>query len=184
MIARSRRNRLTEAYRPMPQINQTSLTALAAFPDLLAAAYAAVPSVRKHWRPKSWEGIPSEHLTAIEQICHVHDIEVDGYHVRFRRTLVEDRPVLADLPGERLAEERNYSAADAADVLAMFKAARAETLRTIAGLTAEQLDRVAIFENRPTTLRGLVHFLCSHDFQHLAGLQWLLAMMNQAGDES
>jgi hypothetical protein len=23
-------------------------------------------------------------------------------------------------------------------------------------------------------MRGLVHFLCSHDQQHLAGLQWLL----------
>jgi hypothetical protein len=25
-----------------------------------------------------------------------------------------------------------------------------------------------------TTLRGLVHYLCSHDQQHLAGMQWLL----------
>jgi len=27
----------------------------------------------------------------------------------------------------------------------------------------------------PLTLRSLVHYLCSHDQQHLAGLQWLLA---------
>ena len=26
----------------------------------------------------------------------------------------------------------------------------------------------------PLTLRSLVHYLCSHDQQHLAGLQWLL----------
>ena len=26
----------------------------------------------------------------------------------------------------------------------------------------------------PVTLRGLAHYLCSHDQQHLSGLQWLL----------
>jgi hypothetical protein len=45
---------------------------------------------------------------------------------------------------------------------------------SIRGFTERDLDRLAIFENRPTTLRGLVHYLCSHDCQHLAGLQWLL----------
>jgi len=163
----------------MSEIDQTTLTALGAFPDLIAVAYAAVPVDRKNWRPASWDGIPSERLTAIEQVCHVYDIEVDGYHVRFHRTLTEDKPVLPDLGGELLAEARSYSTANAVEVLAKFKAARAKTMRVVSALTAEQLDRVAIFENRPTTLRGLVHFLCSHDFQHLAGLQWLLAMMSQ-----
>jgi hypothetical protein len=27
------------------------------------------------------------------------------------------------------------------------------------------------------TLRSLVHYLCSHDQQHLAGLQWLLGQI-------
>jgi DinB superfamily len=168
----------------MSQLDKTSLAALSNFPELLEAAYAAVPIDRKNWRPKSWDGIPSERLTAIEQICHVHDIEIDGYHVRFHRALTEDQPVLPDLAGELLAQERNYSAADASGVLANFKAARAETIRIVSALKEDQLNRVAIFENRPTTLRGLVHFLCSHDFQHLAGLQWLLAMMSQARSES
>jgi hypothetical protein len=75
-----------------------------------------------HWRPDSWEGIPSERLTAIEQVCHVRDIEIDGYHMRFRRTLTEDRPVLPDIAGESLAEERQYSQSVAADVFASFKA--------------------------------------------------------------
>jgi len=165
----------------MPHIHPTSLAALAAFPDLLETAYASVPDARKNWRPESWDGIPSERLTAIEQVCHVHDIEVDGYHVRLHRTLTEDSPVLPDLGGERLAEERGYATANAADTLVRFKAARAETIRIVSALTDDQLERVAIFENRPTTLRGLVHFLCSHDFQHLAGLQWLLARMSRGG---
>jgi hypothetical protein len=124
-------------------MNPTTLAALADFPDLLEANFAAVPIGLVHWRPDSWEGIPSERLTAIEQICHVRDIEIDGYHVRFRRTLIEDRPVLPDLDGESLAEERKYSQAVAADVLAGFKTARAATIRTISELTEQQLDRVA-----------------------------------------
>jgi hypothetical protein len=162
-------------------MNPTTLAALANFPDFLETSYAAVPNDLKHWRPDSWEGIPSEHLTAIEQICHVNDIEIDGYHVRFRRTLTEYRPDLPDMAGELLAAERKYYQAVATDVLASFKAARATTISMISELTDQQLDRVAIFENRPTTLRGLVYYLCSHDYQHLAGLQWLLGKAEERG---
>lgn len=167
----------------MSQIGPATLAALGNFPALLEAAYAAVPDDRKHWRPASWHGIPSERLTAIEQVCHVHAIEVDGYRDRFHRTLTEERPELPDLDGELLAVAHRYAEADADDVLARFSAARAQTVRSLRALTAVQRDRVAIFEGRPTTLRGLVHFLCSHDFQHLAGMQWLLAMMGQ-GDRA
>lgn len=39
----------------------------------------------------------------------------------------------------------------------------------------EQCDRTAVFEGYgPLSLRSLVHYLCSHDQQYLAGLQWLL----------
>ena len=162
----------------MSRIDRTTLAALENFPGLLEAAYASVPIEGKHWRPESWDGIPSERLTAIEQICHVLDIEVDGYHARFHRTLTEHRPSLPNLGGEILAEQRNYAAADASVVIAKFRSARTETLRIISGLSEDELSRVAVFENKPVTLAGLIHFLCSHDFQHLAGLQWLLGKMN------
>ncbi len=55
-----------------------TLNALAQFPDLLAANYAEVPAEFIHWAPASWDGVPSEPLTAIEQLCHVRDIEIDG----------------------------------------------------------------------------------------------------------
>jgi hypothetical protein len=41
------------------------------------------------------------------------------------------------------------------------------------------LDRTAEFEGYGAlTLRSLVHYLCSHDQQHLAGLQWLLGKID------
>ncbi|MGH8444935.1 MAG: DinB family protein [Solimonas sp.] len=156
-------------------MNRTTLDALATFPAQLEAHYAAIPDAYRHWAPPSWDGVPSEALTAIEQVCHVRDIEVDGYQLRIARTLAEDRPLLAAIDTDALAVERRYGAADAAAVLADFRAARMRTLDLLAGLDAAQYARTAEFEGYgAVTLRGLVHYLCSHDQQHLAGLQWLL----------
>jgi hypothetical protein len=152
-----------------------TLAALADFPDRLKANYDVVLPERKHWRPNSWDGIPSEPFSPIEQICHVKDIEIDGYHVRIRRTLQETNPLLASIDSESLAQERAYASADSAQIFDAFVRARRETVALVAQLTSEQLARVAQFEGNAVTLRSLVHNLCSHDQQHLAGLQWLLA---------
>jgi hypothetical protein len=156
-------------------LDVTTLTALRAFPDHLERYYGAVPADFKTWRPDSWAGIPSEPFTPIEQICHVRDVEIDGYHVRFRRMLEEANPALPDLDGETLARERDYASQDADQVFAAFRAARAKTLELISTFTPQQLARPAHFNGGPATLRSVVHYLCSHDQQHLSGLQWLLA---------
>jgi hypothetical protein len=158
---------------------EASLKALAAFPDWLGNTFHSFPSAYRGWKPPVWDGIPSERLTAIEQVCHVRDIEIEGYRVRFHRTRSELDPVLPDLPGEAMARERNYAGADPVTTLADFAAARAQTIVTIRGFAADELNREAVFEGRRTTLAGLVHFLCSHDYQHLSGLQWLLAKIQQ-----
>ena len=152
-----------------------TLAALAAFPDQLEAHYAAFPPEATRWAPASWDGVPSEPLTAIEQLCHVRDIEIDGYQLRIRRTLAEERPTLASIDTDALVRERAYARDDATRALAAFRAARAHTLEMICGLSDAQLARTAVFEGYGAlTLQSLVHYLCSHDQQHLAGLQWLL----------
>ncbi|HEX3396563.1 MAG TPA: DinB family protein, partial [Steroidobacteraceae bacterium] len=158
-------------------LDPITLAALADFPNRLEAYYSAVPRERRNWRPSSWDGVPSEPFTPIEQVCHVRDIEIDGYHVRFQRTLEESNPLLASLDGELLARERSYATADTAAAVAEFRDARGKTIALISHLTPHQLARAAEFEGHSVTLRGLVHNLCSHDQQHLAGLQWLLARM-------
>ena len=156
-------------------MNAVTASALASFPQSLEEHYAAIPAGFRDWAPASWEGIPSEPFTAIEQICHVRDIEVDGYLVRFQRTLDEADPMLPALDGEGLARERRYSSSNAAEVLASFRLARAKTLALLSTLDPQQCARTAKFEGYgPVTLASLVHYLCSHDQQHLAGLQWLL----------
>ena len=159
----------------------STFDALAAFPAQLEKHYAAFPPDYVNWAPPSWEGVPSEAFTAIEQICHVRDIEIDGYQPRFRRTLDEATPTLASIDSEALAKQRDYAHADSQRMFAEFRAARTRTLALLRGLDAAQLQRTAEFEGYGrVTLRGLVHYLCSHDQQHLSGLQWLLGKIDAA----
>lgn len=152
-----------------------TLKALTDFPDMLAAHFGAFAPRFWSWAPPSWEGSPSEDFTALEQICHVRDIETDGYHVRFLRTLGENRPHLPGVDGHLLRIERDYAHADPDKVLTEFRSARSYTLGLLSSLSEADWARPADFEDYgPTTMRGLMHYLCSHDAQHLAGLQWLL----------
>ena len=152
-----------------------TFSALRSFPGQLEQAFGDVPGDYRHWAPETWDGIPSESFTAVEQICHVRDIEVEGYHVRFRRMLEEENPALVSLDGYALAEQRRYAEADPAEVFASIRAARSQTLELVQSLTEAQLRRTGLFaEYGRITVRALIHYLCSHDQQHLAGMQWLL----------
>lgn len=160
-------------------MDETTLQALAAFPRQLEAHYAAVPAGFTQWAPASWEGVPSERFTPLQQVLHVRDIEIDGYHVRFHRTLHEEHPLLADIDSYALARQRGYAkAGDAKAALAEFHVARQRTIELLASLDSGQFARSAVFDGYgPVTVRGLMHYLCSHDQQHLAGLQWLLGQI-------
>jgi hypothetical protein len=162
-------------------MDSATLDALRAFPSQLEAHYGAIPATHKHWKPASWEGIPSESLSPIEQLCHVRDVEIEGYQLRFQRTLKEESPFLPALDTDGLARDREYYKQDAARVLAEFGAARVKTLEMLETLSPQQLAHRAEFEGYgQTTLKGLAHYLCSHDRQHLAGMQWLLGKIQTA----
>jgi len=154
-----------------------AIEALTRFPGLLAAQLAAIEPAALDWRPASWDGCPSERLTIRQQLCHLRDIEIDGYVERFRRLLGEDDPLLPSIDGDALVASRGYDQTDAQAALAAFAGGRRQTLALLEGLTPEALHRRGRFEGYgPVTVLGLLHFLCSHDQQHLAGIQWLLGM--------
>jgi len=158
-----------------------TLSALETFPRLLEDQVRAVPAAFLDWRPPSWEGIPSEPFTALQQLCHIRDIEIEGYHVRLRRMLDEESPVLDSIDSLALVVPRRYSEADPAAVLIQIRQARAETVALISGLSEAELGRAGYFEGYgKLTLKALIHYLCSHDLQHLSGMQWLLGQIDSA----
>lgn len=153
----------------------TTLQTLRAMPDQFESVFELVPRSAWTWTPESWDGIPGESFSAIGQACHIRDIEIDGYHVRIRRMLEEQQPDLVSIDSYALAVERRYDECDPAQALTAFRAARAETLALLARVTDDDLQRTGTFaEYGSITLQGLIHFLSSHDQQHLACMQWLL----------
>jgi hypothetical protein len=143
-------------------------------PDQLHRAVHLIPRDRFAWRPESWGGSPAENFSALEHVCHIRDLEQDGYQVRIQRMLDESNPSLLSLDGYEMARERRYATADIDDALAAFRRGRETTLARLRGLSDAQLTRAGEFaEYGRLTLRALVHYLRSHDQQHLAGIQWL-----------
>lgn len=166
-------------------LSNTTLTTLAAMPERLEATFALVPAEFRGWRPASWDGIPGERFSPLGHVCHVRDIEIEGYQVRIARMLAEQNPALVSLDGYELAEGRNYDAADPRETLAVFRAARSVTLKALSELTASQLSRRGSFaEHGALTLRSLVHYLVKHDLQHLSCLEWLLGRLHGMPGES
>jgi hypothetical protein len=150
------------------------LSDLAGMPRELERTLGQVPADRLGWKPESWGGAPGETLSALEHVCHLRDIERDGYHVRIQRILDEADPVLLSLDGYEIARARRYESARVGEALAEFRQAREDTLERLQGLSQAQLARSGEFaEYGHLTLRALVHYLRSHDQQHLAGIHWL-----------
>ena len=163
-------------------LSKNTLSTLATTPDHLDAVFQLVPVNRHNWTPGSWEGIPGERFSPLGQICHLRDIELQGYHMRIARMLAEESPSLESLDSYELAARGNYEAVDPRKALVAFRAARVHTCELLQGVTAEQLSRRGTFgEYGPLTLRSLVHYLASHDYQHLACMDWLIGQIHAAG---
>lgn len=153
---------------------ETTFQAMHAFPGQFRAMIAALPAPLLDWKPASWDGIPSEMLTVRQQACHVRDIEIDGYALRFQRLLNEDNPVLESIETYELIESRAYDRTEISAALDAFASARLRLMPLLEGLDDTALARAGSFEGYgPVSVRGLIHYLCSHDQQHLAGVQWL-----------
>jgi len=156
-----------------------SVQALRAFPGTLSACIETIPTAALDWRPASWDGIPSEELTVRQQLCHLRDIEADGYLKRFTRVLKEANPTLESIDTYALVEARSYDDTNIRDAITSFAAARRQTMRLLDEATSADFTRRGRFEGYgDVTMAGLIHYLCSHDQQHLAGIQWLLGQFD------
>lgn len=148
-------------------------------PGEFARLLAAVPPKAWGFKPANWTECPGEHFSVRENLCHLRDIEVEGYQRRFARTRAEQDPELPSVDGYALAEERRYGETDPHAALAAFRAARAGSLALIRGFSEAELARPARFnEYGSTNLAGLVYYLSSHDRQHVACFHWLLGKMS------
>src|SRR2546429_489103 len=54
----------------------------------------------------------SGEFSIVENVCHLRDIEIEGYTLRINRILNEEGPLLPDIDGGKLAVERDYNKQD------------------------------------------------------------------------
>jgi DinB family protein len=111
-----------------------------------------------------------------ENLLHLHDIEIDGYTLRLRRTLEEETPSLPDIDGERLAIERRYNTQAAGPALRAFGAARAANVARLAAIAPGDLERTAEMEGvGKITLGRLIRMWKEHDAGHIEEIEKLRA---------
>jgi len=113
-------------------------------------------------------------FSVLENICHLRDIEVEGYALRIKRILEEDLPELPDIDGGRLALERDYNSQDLMTALNTFAEARKANVSRLRDIDPSELEKAGKLEGvGEVTLERLLEMMIEHDEGHLAELQIL-----------
>lgn len=130
----------------------------------------------------SWKPAP-EQFSALEQVCHLRDLEREGYALRIHRLLAENQPTLPDFDGGRIALERDYNSQDFEAAFQEFALARASNASLLKTLSPADLKRSGFLEGvGAITLKKLLLLMREHDLSH----QRELSELRQAkkGDEA
>ena len=113
-----------------------------------------------------------DEFSALENICHLRDIEVEAYTPRIARILAETNPLLPDVDGGRLAAEREYNQEDPSEALDSFRLARQNNVQHLRALGGEQIDRVGTLEGVGViSIQKLLEMMQEHDESHVRDLE-------------
>lgn len=114
---------------------------------------------------------PDGSWSILEHMCHLRDIEQEGYRVRIDQMINQTHPFLRDMDGDRLADERGYNDQDFGSALETFISNREINVRAIRDLSPAQLSRQAMFENvGPLNFLELLIKMREHDRGHVREL--------------
>lgn len=151
-----------------------SIAALTRMPEELQRRLAGLSEAQLRFKA----GLDS--FSMLENVCHLRDIEVEGYARRLGLMLREDNPLLPDLDGAALARERGYNDQPLQPALDAFLSMRRRCLGTLTDLTAKEFARRGQFENvGKVSLARLLELWVEHDREHLKELDELLPLLQQ-----
>jgi len=135
-------------------------------PERLRELLSDVPSAAFNYKPAE------EQFSILENVCHLRDIEVEGYSKRIRRIIDEDNPELPDIDGARLAIERDYNHQDLSNAVTAFVEARNHNLALLEQIDSQTLSRSGNLQGVGTvTLRKLLEMMAEHDEGHMEELR-------------
>jgi hypothetical protein len=114
----------------------------------------------------------AEEFSVLENVCHLRDLEVEGYAIRIQRMLQEDQPSLPDFEGARLAIEREYNRQDLNQALTVFSEERGRNLLILSAAGRDEFERTGELDGLgKITLLRLVEMMNEHDEGHLDDLR-------------
>ena len=126
------------------------------------------------WKPSAQE------FSALEQVCHLNDLEREGYGARIEKLIHEEQPFLPDFDGGRIAAERDYNNQHLETVLDAFAHSRQSNLRAILRLSPDDLQRSGTLETvGRVTLETLLLKMREHDEGHLQELDILRGQLSE-----
>jgi hypothetical protein len=124
-----------------------------------------------------------EEFSVVENVCHLRDIEIEGYTSRINRILKEDNPNLPDIDGSRLAIKREYQSQNISEALEAFAEARQQNTQTLKSLASVEFDRIGNLEGvGSVTIRGLLRMMRDHDADHVRELSAICKRPMVAGN--
>lgn len=159
-----------------PQDFENLLAFLEGTPGVIRSLAGNLPVSELRRKPAKQE------FSFLEHVCHLRDIEREGYCVRIAKLLSEEQPFLKDIDGDKLARERNYNSQIFEEALSAFTRARKNNIQTIRPLPPENLKRIGIFQNVGTiTVEQLLSMMREHDNGHLLALGDLRSQVTKRG---
>jgi hypothetical protein len=148
-----------------------AISALSRLPALLAEL-PALSDAELRSRP------PGDYFSLLEQVCHLRDIEVEGYGRRLALLLEQDHPELPDLDGAALAKARDYNSQDWAPALAAFTTARQANLARVEMLKETELGRSGHLEKvGVVSVARLLELWAAHDAEHGQEIETLVTSL-------
>ncbi|MDQ3819568.1 MAG: DinB family protein [Acidobacteriota bacterium] len=150
--------------------------------EFLASTPARVRELSRGLASDELKRKPStEEFSFLENVCHLRDIDRDGYTVRISKLLDEREPVLPDIDGAKLARSRDYNSEDFETALREFGSLRENNVRVLSLLQPESLSRSGMFEGvGQVTLKALAGMMREHDESHRAELRSLRDWLSTA----
>jgi hypothetical protein len=140
---------------------QALLAEYAAGPEVLRAALAGM--TREQFLAKPIAGKWSVH----EVVCHLADAEA-LYADRIKRVLAEEKPALPGMDPDLHVPRLAIPARDMEEELSLVALIRRQMGRILAGLTADEFQRVGIHsEGGPLTLETLLQRITQHIPHHV-----------------
>src|SRR5476649_2381446 len=122
-------------------------------------------------------------FSLIENVCHLRDVDREGYAIRLARITEELLPDLADVDGGALATARNYQSQDLERALQQFARERRHALEIVRSLSRPDLERRATWGAfGVVTLAEVLQRWIAHDDGHRIELRALIKF--SSGGES